>query len=737
MVGFGFAETNHYPMQTEDAGTQSPRAPHRVPPTEVPPTEPGWRPDWRLHVLAAVIFMLAGVWLTWPQAAVLGDAIVGGPVAEADGWLNVWNLWWLRKAMLSGENPFYTHLIQWPDGVPLGFHTSPKSDALLTLPVLLVAGPIAAYGVAVLLHAFLSGMITYLLALRVTQSWPGAFAGGLVVEMAPAQLSNFMHGHQQSGAIQWVALYLLALLHATEHPTLRNGIWLGLSVTLVTYTSWYHAVFIAWITLVWFFYHLAIHRKAWLLIRPWLVGIPIILVFVAPLFAGFVGGISRARTSTAHWYTLAQLFSVDLVDLVLPSALHPWWGEHVWGYQESLHPNSANWITTPGYVALLLTIVGLVACWRGAKLWAVLAGALLLYSFGPTLRINGFNTGIPMPFELLSRVPGVNWGHRLPVAANDALVPLGVIAAFGMRTIVEHMRGYARLAVVGVLLAALVVETMPPQMHLFRANTSPVYAALRDRPGALLIIPMSPDKLPYISATLRDQLIHERPIVGGYIARPPDYPVFRNFPLFNQLKRRACERYSVVPYDAHTSLGVLNYYNLTQIVVHAERLSSRAMGCVTDLLEQHMHLAPAQQEQSVTVYDVPEVEPSPFVFMGDGWHPIEHEGERTWQWMKQEGDIYLINTDHQSRTLTLHLRMQSFEHPRDVQLLLDGERHLGEITIRSYISRIYTLVLTLEPGQHRLSLAAPTGRDPGAQGAWRDISIAVERAWVIPVTSDR
>jgi len=677
-----------------------------------------------------MLFLLVGVWLTWPQMRFLGDAIVGGPVAETDGWLNVWNLWWLRKALLNGENPFYTHAIHWPEGVPLGFHTSPKTDALLTLPVLLIGGPIAAYGVAVILHAFLNGLIIYLLALRVTQSWVGALVGGLAIELAPAQLSNFMHGHQQSGAIEWVALYLLALWHATEHPTPRQGVWLGITVTLVTYTSWYHAVFIAWATLVWFLYHAILHRKVWFLIRPWLVGLPIIVVCVAPLLMGFIGGVSRVKTSTAHWHTLAYLFRVDLIDIVLPSALHPWWGDAVWRYQEALHPNSANWIVTPGYVALLLGMVGLVACWPRAKVWGVLAAALVVYAFGPSLRVNGFETGIPMPFALLSHIPGVNWGHRLPVAANDALVPLGVLVAFGMRAVVGYLRGYGRVVVVGLLLSAMVIETMPPAMQIFRANTASVYTTLRGEPGALLIVPMAPDSLPSISASLRDQLTHERPIVGGYIARPPDYPVFRNFPFFNQLRRRTCERYHIVPADKQTVYEVLHYYAIPQIVVHGERISARSLRCVTDLLEQEVGLVPSQQDGMVRVYNVPEAEPSPFLFIGDGWHPIEHDDQRPWQWMKDQGDLYIVNTDSQPRPLAIHLAMQSFAQPRDVQLVLDGERRLGTITVQPHIARTYSLVVRLEPGQHRLQLTAPTGRDTGDAGAWRDISLAVTYAWV-------
>lgn len=99
---------------------------------------------WKWHLLAGLLYGALALWFTWPQAAVLGQAIVGGPIAEADGWQKVWNLWWVRTALLQGQNPLSTDLLYWPLVLPLGLQPIDLTNALLTLPVLLIAGPLSA-----------------------------------------------------------------------------------------------------------------------------------------------------------------------------------------------------------------------------------------------------------------------------------------------------------------------------------------------------------------------------------------------------------------------------------------------------------------------------------------------------------------------------------------------------------------------------------------------------------------
>ncbi|MDW8144737.1 MAG: hypothetical protein RMJ48_00310 [Roseiflexaceae bacterium] len=104
--------------------------------------------------------------------------------------MNVWNLWWLRQALLTGANPYFTPMLYHPQGASLLLHTLNPINFLLTLPVhLIITLPVNsvlklnitfAYNLAILLSLTLCGLYTYLLALDVTGSRPAALTAGAV-----------------------------------------------------------------------------------------------------------------------------------------------------------------------------------------------------------------------------------------------------------------------------------------------------------------------------------------------------------------------------------------------------------------------------------------------------------------------------------------------------------------------------------------------------------------------------
>ncbi|HMO58239.1 MAG TPA: hypothetical protein PKA05_02395 [Roseiflexaceae bacterium] len=680
------------------------------------------------HLPAAGFFLLLAIWLTWPQAALLGQAVVGGPIAEADGWQKTWNMWWVRQALGTLQNPLTTDLLFWPFGAPLGFQPIDLSNALLVLPVLLSADPLTGYGTAVLLGFTLTGLTTYILAWRVVGSRSAALLAGTIATAAPAHMVRFLDGQLEHVALHWTALHLLALYQASERGTLRSGIWLGLALALTAYTSWYHALFNAMLAVVWVGWQLAARRTPRHTLRPWLAAIPLVLVLCAPLLTSFAGGISTSSRDATHWQIQARLYSADLLDFLLPSSYHPWWGAPVAAYQQQLHPASAGWTITPGYLALLLALAGLVLAWRAARLWGLLALVLILFALGETLQIAGYNTGLPLPVaSFFSAVPGLNFGHRRFIAATIALVPLAIAAACGLREIVRiafsstpQARQYALSA---LLLVGLLVEYAPPPLLVFRDDTVPLYATLRGGEGALLIVPSDPGGLQFKSASLRAQMTHGRPIAGGYVAREPEYPLIDGAPLIGRLERQGCSHPGIVADDPTVALAALHYYGFRRIVVDDHQLSRPQAACVRELLVEY-GMPQQAQEGSVTIYDVPPGEILPYAYIGNGWWPTERDGDRLWRWMGTDATLWLVNTEATPRWFALTLYGQSYLHPRSLAVQLGG-RPSGQLQIAPTISRHYTLLLHLPPGESRLQLSAPTDADQTREGI-RQISVSIE-----------
>lgn len=715
-------------------------------------------PTFRTHAIILMLFAVLAVWLTLPQATLLGKAIAGGLIAKADAWQNIWHFWWMKYAVLHNQNPLFTDLLYFPQGLAFGSQTSCKTDQLLSLPLLLLTDPLTTYGVFAILHVALGGFFTYLLAFYVTRSLPASLLAGVGIALCPPILSRFLDGQLVGTSLDWIALYLLALVHATRKPAWHNGIWLAITVALVTYTNWYHAAFIALLTIMWFLYHLFIHTEGvarfaptngqshtegvaysarmksvarfaptrqhvWHLIKPWVVALPILLLLVAPLMMSFVQGFAHAESVSTHWQHQASKFSVDLVDIFLPNAYHVWWGKSVYAYQSALHPKSANWVITPGYTLLILAMLGLWWRWKEARIWGLLACAFIIYSFGPELRIAGIETGIPMPFALLSQLPGFSLGHRLPTATNVALIPLAVASAYGAKALFAKVTSHSHhLMLYGVLIALLVFENVPQSKQLFYDDMPPFYHTLAHNQGAILHVPMQGAGVDGMSTSLRGQMIHEQPIVGGYIARPPAYP-FKETPLLYQLGKLTCVASELT--ILNTAYSTNNHtrptdYGIGTIILHPQQLLPHEATCARHILEEVLELQPTYETRTNVVYTVAGVPDLSFVFPDRSWY-LEYQQGDMWRWMGAEGFLYLANREEQQQDYILRLEMESFQHARPMQLFLN-QQQMATIEIQRP-SRVYMLPLSVAKGQHEIRLVAPADADPATQ---RDISVVLK-----------
>ncbi len=208
---------------------------------------------YRHHLYALLGYLALTLVMTYPLVRELGRAIPGDGF---DGWQNVWNLWWVKRALLvEGTNPYFTRFIDYPNGVYLYFHTLNIFNGLTFLPVSLGAGLLVAYDTAVIFSFVMGGYGTYLLALYVIRqatqvrhepptgqnftaegaeaaevrknsalSVPlavdsssvarkaqlAAFVGGAIFTFSPYHMAHLL-GHMQLISLEWIPFYALAV----------------------------------------------------------------------------------------------------------------------------------------------------------------------------------------------------------------------------------------------------------------------------------------------------------------------------------------------------------------------------------------------------------------------------------------------------------------------------------------------------------------------------------------------
>src|ERR1700681_190944 len=118
----------------------------------------------------AFIFMLPGS--LHPGAALLG--------LPGDNFQHAWFLWHFAKAIVVGQNPFYTNLIFYPNQVNLAWSTTDPLAGTLAVPISLTAGPIVAYNLSLILQLALGAFFARLLCLRICRDEAAALIGGIV-----------------------------------------------------------------------------------------------------------------------------------------------------------------------------------------------------------------------------------------------------------------------------------------------------------------------------------------------------------------------------------------------------------------------------------------------------------------------------------------------------------------------------------------------------------------------------
>src|SRR5262249_12448655 len=104
----------------------------------------------RYHwAMALVAYLLVSLILTFPLLFHLGDRITG-PWAEGDDKWYVWYLWWFRRALLSANDPAYTHLM-FALGPRVQLFAASTLNGLAGTVLQTVMSPLAAYNVLCLL----------------------------------------------------------------------------------------------------------------------------------------------------------------------------------------------------------------------------------------------------------------------------------------------------------------------------------------------------------------------------------------------------------------------------------------------------------------------------------------------------------------------------------------------------------------------------------------------------------
>ncbi|CAN5692548.1 interleukin-like EMT inducer domain-containing protein [soil metagenome] len=671
----------------------------------------------RRHLAVLFVYTVLALLLTWPLARHFTTHVPGDGIDDPS---LAWNLWWIKARLIEQLNFDIFH-VDWmfhPIDINLGFYTLTPLNGLLSTPLQLALSLIVANNLVLLSSFILGGYGTFLLVRDLLNEWaptesPQAapqklwFApliAGLIYAFASSKLFYVSLGQFNIASSQWIPFCVLYLLRmgrsATWRAGLRNALLAGLFLTFqawaeLTYASFlliFIGLYFIWLLLVparrgqattsdalspttptkrlFTIYNLPIASFA-LLALTFLIGI-------APFLWAMLPDLRREGNFFASGGGFADIFSADLLGYLLPTRLHPLFGQ--WAAALPF-PNDKGQQIYIGYLALALVIVGAVALLRQPQtrqsgwFWLLITFFFWLLTLGPHVRWAGHDLPLPGPFALISKLPFFS-GNRYP-SRYSVMLMLGVavLAGAGVRSAAWRLRQVKfRSAIQTLLMVGIVVlflfEHASLPLPLNDSRVPAIYQTLAAQKGDFTVLELptgwrngarvlgKSDKL--IMMQQWYQTVYNKRRLGGNTSRNPAYKFqyFTEAPLIGDLialmNADSDHNYltpvikaqlePMIAHDRPLAAQVLNFLDVRYVTLDLQRSSPALLRFV----EEALPLTPVDQWQgfdwtgqpnTIRLYQVklpPQkaaweinlAEPFGKLYMAEGWSALASDQVR-------------------------------------------------------------------------------------------------------------
>lgn len=450
-----------------------------------------------------------------------------GGIVEPGGdyGLMVWNLWVVDRALSHGDNPYFTPLVYHPLGARLVKHTLVLGYWPVTLVTRVLSGgdplyPLYAYRLSILLSFTLALVLSYALLRRLGFPRGAACLPALAYAFCDFNLLHVPHLNHLSAAFLlplsgWTAVRLFERPQASRALVAAIVLATGVYFTELVVFIWMAAGLALGLAAALPSTRADVRRVATLLGARGVAAAVLAFVLVLAPFAvnwALDSGKAPDPRQASNWSANLAAFVVPRPDTT------PLYGGAFAGWSAAVSKGIGGQEVFLGFPLLALAAVGLLRRPRG---WTLVAAALAAFfavlSLGPTLKAGGLNTGWPMPYALLMKVPPFDMG-RTPVRCVLLTVfGLTFPAAAGLAWLADRARARwgaaAGRSVVLALLAWTAAEVYSPG-PVTRTYTVP--AALgRLVPGPAVNVPISV----FDGRAVFLQTFHGHPIATGFVSR--------------------------------------------------------------------------------------------------------------------------------------------------------------------------------------------------------------------------
>jgi hypothetical protein len=452
-----------------------------------------------VHVAVLVAFLAAGIAVNWTRAAYLTGHVL--PTGR-DAGLFVWDYWWVARSVIHLSNPWSSHYLAAPVGVPLGFHVLMPLPGVLMTPVTLTLGPTFTYN---LLSAAAPGLMCYTMY-RAARLWvpsqTGAIAGGAFYGLSTMMTWNSWFEIQLALGAIFLPLALEAAVRLGRRPNWRQAVILGVVLGTLLLTDLESSIMTGIVVvaalLPWLVRSAARGgERAWVKLRLAGVAAAVTAVVASPQLIAMAQQAIAGDASVPQGALAADYASsgAAVQQIFAPSPRVGVFGlKSLAAYYYHSGPHSATFVAY-GVVLTALALFGLAVSWRrrSARLLALFWLGATWLAMGTGIFI-GDHRYVPFPRvsqgEHLSMIMPYTWLVRIGLFSSfreaDRFSELGLVAAALLAAAaVNWLRYHARPALV-VVLALGILEAGSVGAGATPAVTATIPAALPalDRPIA-------------------------------------------------------------------------------------------------------------------------------------------------------------------------------------------------------------------------------------------------------------
>ncbi len=482
----------------------------------------------------------------------------------------LWNLWWVRYSLTElQQSPFQSAWMFYPLGINLVFYTLTTLNGILSIPIQLAYGIVPANSFIVYFELTIAALGMWLFMRRVLAYHPTAapfsrrtrdglaVAAAIIFAYSTSKwlyLSLGQFNIASSHWIPWAVLYLGRMWNApTLKRALREAAWCAFFTLCIGWTEFtYASFFIQFAALLFGWLALAAYRTGdWTRLRHFTIACMLLaglfLAGMAPIIGLMLEDMRVNGDFLVEGLGFSNVFSNDLLGFMVPGEQHPLFGEGVRHRFDFAYLNFAF----VGWVTLGLSIIGVIhpKTRPHAIYWFLFALIFAVISLGPTLRLNGQEWDVPMPFDLLLQIPFVK-ANRYPSRYSVMIMLcLAVAATWGLAVVLawwRHRQWRGGQVVVALLGSLVLFEHLGAPLPLSDYRVPPIYEQVKQNSGGTVLdIPVAWRNGFRVTGAQHSafmfaqayQTFHEKKLLSGNTSRNPElkFQYFTELPVLNSL----------------------------------------------------------------------------------------------------------------------------------------------------------------------------------------------------------